>query len=333
MPRRAPSAFTLIELLVVIAIIAILIGLTIPAVQKVRAAAARAKCQNHLKQLALGATNYENSHRMLPPGYDRPSAPGGRWTSLFVELLPFIEQENLYRTWDFSDPANNHLTGSSSRAATIIPIYVCPMDQIDRNPRDRGFGMFAAMTSYGGNGGTVTLLPANAPRDGLFHETVNGSKRTRFEEIRDGASNTIMFGERYHQDGNWDTWLTAPFNPAPNPALLPMTAYGIWAPVGPHAIAEITLGGSMSINYGHPTRYIPPPPPPPPAPPPPPPPVPWPGFEQYYINRLMAYGSGHTGGANFAFADGSVRFLSNSVPFQTLRALSTREGFDVATLD
>jgi len=326
MSSRSRPAFTLIELLVVIAIIAVLIGLILPAVQKVRAAAARAKCLNNLKQLALASHNYESSQRCLPPGYDRPSAQGGRWSTLFIELLPFIEQENLYRQWDFSNMTNNHATGPTSRAATLISIYVCPMDQIDRNPRDRGLGLWAAMTSYGGNGGTFTMLPATAPKDGLFHETVDGRKRIRVEEIRDGLSNTIMFGERFHQDGNWDTWLTAPFTPPPSPPMMPMTAYGIWAAVGPHAIAEVTMAGNVSINYAQPTRYIPPTPPPPPAPPPPPPPIPWPTFEPYYIARLMAYGSGHTGGANFALADGSVRFMSNSTPVSLLSALSTREG-------
>lgn len=327
MSSRSRQAFTLIELLVVIAIIAVLIGLILPAVQKVRAAAARAKCQNHLKQLALAASNFESAHRSLPPGYDRPTTSNGRWTSLFVELLPFIEQENLYRQWDFSNPVSNQ-TGLNSRAATVIAIYVCPVDRVDENPRNRGVGLFAGMTSYGGNGGSRTLLPADAPRDGLFHETFNGIKKTRFEEIRDGLSNTIMFGERFHQDGNWDTYLIAPFEPPPSPAMLPMTAYGAWAPLGPHAIAEITLGGSVGINYGHPDRYEPPPPPPPPPapPPPPPPPIPWPSWEKYYIAKLMAYGSGHTGGANFAFADGSVRFMSNSTPVVVLRGLSTREG-------
>ena len=96
--RSLRAAFTLIELLVVIAIIAILIGLLLPAVQKVREAASRMKCQSQLKQLALAAHNYHDTNERFPPGAQL-GAP--RFTTLFVELLPFIEQSPLYNQWDF----------------------------------------------------------------------------------------------------------------------------------------------------------------------------------------------------------------------------------------
>src|SRR5262249_44592127 len=119
MPRRA---FTLIELLVVIAIIAILIGLLLPAVQRVREAASRTKCQSQLKQIALAAHNYHDVNGRFPPGVEQGSATALRYSSLFVELLPYIEQDPLYKQWDFANAGAN----GAGRAATIIKTYTCP---------------------------------------------------------------------------------------------------------------------------------------------------------------------------------------------------------------
>src|SRR5262249_1370369 len=114
MPRfflsRRRRGFTLIELLVVIAILAVLVGLLLPAVQKVREAAARAQCLNNLKQIALAAHNYHGDHGQLPVGARLPVYVGDRptgGTNLWVELLPYVEQDNLSRKWDCSDNRNN----------------------------------------------------------------------------------------------------------------------------------------------------------------------------------------------------------------------------------
>lgn len=339
MPRR--RAFTLVELLVVIAIIGVLIGLILPAVQKVRATAARISCANNLRQLGLAALSYHFRARAFPPGVDRPivnpQAPP-RQASLFVYLLPDIEQDVVYQGWNFTTPAVDW-SGSPPLAATVIPILMCPADANVDNPQDRGNGQSAAMTSYGGNGGTRSMNPELATADGIFHETgqlsrpVPGQKPVRLTQITDGASNTILFGERYHRDGAWDSWLAAPITPPPSPPLLPIESYGVWAPVGPHAIADVTLSGFTNINFGTPVAWSPPPPVPPPGITPPPPPVPWPNFLPYYQLRLCAFGSGHRGGANFCLADGSVHFVNESIAFSVLQAYCTRAGEEVANWD
>ena len=168
--RRSPQkGFTLIELLVVIAIIAILIGLLLPAVQKVREAAARSKCQNNLKQIALGAHNYESANGVLPPGYLGPMAgrsTGGffdaQWFSSLVFILPYVEQENIYRqlvtSKDLKSIGNRpgaqawwNVNPDWSLAWSKISTFQCPSDDVDAatsttpNPSTGASGAIIAM--------------------------------------------------------------------------------------------------------------------------------------------------------------------------------------------
>ncbi|MFO0930863.1 MAG: DUF1559 domain-containing protein, partial [Gemmataceae bacterium] len=177
MKRR--QAFTLIELLVVIAIIAILIGLLLPAVQKVREAAARMQCSNNLKQLGIAAHAYHGDYGAFPPGVHQLSfaaAPKYRGVTLFVHLLPYLEQDNLARNWDRTDPLTNTTGGATSRTATVLKGLLCPSDTIGQNPIDGGSGRWYALTSYGGNGGTRSYDPQFASNDGLFFVTGPGSQ-------------------------------------------------------------------------------------------------------------------------------------------------------------
>jgi prepilin-type N-terminal cleavage/methylation domain-containing protein/prepilin-type processing-associated H-X9-DG protein len=328
-------AFTLIELLVVIAIIGVLIGLLLPAVQKVRAAAARIKCANNLKQIALGAHNYHGANEKFPPGLQLNGATG-RNTTVFVELLPYIEQQNLYQIWNFNNPAANQMPGASAPAATLIPIYICPADIIDQNPILTGGNLYTSLTSYGANGGTATMLYSQATADGVFCMTGSLSQpkanqpQCKIADILDGTSNTLLFGERYHKDGNWDSWLTAPFTPTPVPFMIPIETLGAWATSSPYGMEDVLLSGSYSINYSQPDAYFPPQNM---IPPMPPVPIPWPGFLPNYIARVSAYGSGHTGGANFAMADGSVHFIVQTISVQVLQGLSTRAGGEQVSVE
>src|SRR5262245_19762062 len=124
-PVELRRAFTLIELLVVIAVIAVLIGLLLPAVQKVREAAARAKCQNNLKQIGLALHNYENSYNRFPPNGVYPiGATASDSYSALARLLPFIEQTSLYQLIDLNEAANVQNNVTSQR----IPTYLCPSE-------------------------------------------------------------------------------------------------------------------------------------------------------------------------------------------------------------
>jgi prepilin-type N-terminal cleavage/methylation domain-containing protein len=188
MPRRCSHrAFTLIELLVVIAIIAILIGLLLPAVQKVREAAARAKCQNNLKQIGLASHNYESANGVFPPAGTYPvNATSADSYSVHARILPYVEQSSLYQLVDLNASAISQPNVTGQR----IPIYVCPSELNDvlRSGTPPRYP-----SSYAANVGLWFILDprTGASGDGAFPM----NKGKRMSDFPDGTSNTIGFAE------------------------------------------------------------------------------------------------------------------------------------------
>ena len=246
MPRRR-TAFTLIELLVVIAIIAILIGLLLPAVQKVREAASRAKCTNNLKQLALGTHGYHDVNKTFPKGY----YTGGNAYGWAVFILPYIEQQNLFTQINpkMTSPGNTYPANPAPATPTYykdpLPSFLCPSD--DSRTTNPHYGDYSK-SNY-------------PPTQDLFPN--NGGTEKSIADITDGTSNTLMIGERSLRYNRAALWIGRNSSDA---AGFGRAGWPINTPIG------------ADENC-----------------------------------KRHAYGSVHTGGSNFAFADGSVGFLSASL--------------------
>ncbi len=275
-PKRR-RGFTLIELLVVIAIIAILIGLLLPAVQKVRESANRTKCQNNLKQLALGMHLYQDSHKKLPAGYLTSAngavapSPGWSWATL---ILPYIEQGNLYtqlnvpsavalNTVPLPTPLNSgpNTTALVTACSTRLSLYRCPSDILPDVNTAPSWATDFATNNYVCN------------KEVLGPGRTNGNNvpdALSIDTIRDGASNTILLGER---DGIFN--------------------------VGAMYVRSETTTASFEVRPGYGVN-------------PRPNPITNPPFNTGNNERL-AYSSGHTGGVLFAMGDGRVIFVTDSI--------------------
>jgi prepilin-type N-terminal cleavage/methylation domain-containing protein/prepilin-type processing-associated H-X9-DG protein len=319
--RTNSHGFSLVELLVSIAIVGMLVALLLPAVQSARAASRRMTCLNNFRQLALAAHQYHLTHNNFPSGLEQKQAqwaPRYRGTSLFAFLLPHLEKRNLLRNWDYDSPLMNTAGGDGALAAVVVSVFLCPSDTMLQNPivvADRHYGM----TSYGGNGGTRSYDPSGATLDGIFHTTGPASEPepnqcpVNLAMISDGASQTILFGERSHSDPNLETFAKVYWAES-------LKYLGRWAAIGGRKrIGDVTLSGLVPINYqtefdyaSHQRAN--------------PPLANRLDFEEYEDRRKCAFGSSHTGGANFALADGSARFIEGSLPHSILTALCTRDG-------
>ena len=318
-PPRA-HGFTLIELLVVIAIIAVLVAILLPAVQQAREAARRSQCSNNLKQIALAVHNYESTAGCLPPGQIRvnySAMPKVRGWSMFVQLLPHLDQGALYNQWDFADPLANADATPEGRTAKRIAVLLCPSDVIPQNPVPSS-SRYYGVTSYGGNGGSQTHPPASISGDGVFGPSGPATPTypvVRLGDITDGTTNTLLLGERNHIDPNYDTYV------APGWALEPMGQWGWWAPSGGmYGLSDVTLSTLGPINFRIPYNYA----------------NKGSLSQTDFTNTLDAqrvgsYGSQHVGIAQIALADGSVRAVNENVSMTVFRAIGTRSGREVVS--
>ena len=317
--RRA--AFTLIELLVVIAIIAVLIGLLLPAVQKVREAAARMSCQNNLKQLGLAMHGYHDANNKLPPGGGNDEPPFGTsaagtnsyGSSWKVYILPHVEQDNIHRQWRFTNKSGtDNPTNMALTHNLTIKVYRCPSSPLpERYTVSNNAGALQMFTSYTGVSGSSIDAGAYDTMSGRISNggMLFGLSKVTLLSVTDGTSNTALVAEQS------DHLRDAANQPVPGAA-------GAITTQGPAGWTRGTFLGSYSGNCTT-TRWD----------------INRRGLgntgsngtdDQFGLN--VPWSSGHSGGCNVVLADGSVRFLSASTPLLQLQWMSSRAGGEVLNL-
>ena len=300
---RAPQreAFTLVEVLVVIGIISVLIALALPALQRARESARRIACVSRLKQLAIAFHNYHDVHRCLPPGSQvadfriQPYSKSFGWT---IMLLPQMDQQVIYNRFDFDGDAQS--VAHRPLTMTIVSSFVCPSDakggELVMGSVGGSSGLLAP-NNYFGVSGTNALYFARSAAEcldwdtqGLFPAIQNGvlfgNSSTRLSDITDGASNTLLIGERGIEDG---------FGRWGGPGEFYQCPWGLADVVLPGTLRNRDFVGGIRIRDGS-------------------------------LHDRYSWWTFHSGGANFGCADGSVQFRSTHLDAAVLSAMSTRAG-------
>ena len=305
---KAPrTAFTLIELLVVIAIIAILVGLLLPAIQKVRESSARTSCQNNVKQLALAIHAFHESNGTFPRNGDRNvKSSGACCTSTswgwHGQVLPFLDQSNLFT----QAGVNTSAVYPNVAAETVVKTFLCPSDNAlqwrNKRANPTVVGPNPGPTNYKGIGGSNWAwgdFPNAGPTGNSDVFYVNGTGQTdgiffradiqfkiRLTDISDGTSSTTMIGEDVPQYSGWCSWAYANHTTG---------------------TAAIPLNTNMDGKYGIANNE-----------------------DGTWVNTY-GFRSRHTGGGIFALADGSVRFIRQTIPIALYRNLATVAGGETIT--
>jgi prepilin-type N-terminal cleavage/methylation domain-containing protein len=295
--RRGRRGFTLIELLVVIAIIAILVGLLLPATQKVRDASTRTKCMNNMKQIMLAMHLYHDVNGCLPPGipvafYTGASGYQGYDRSCWTRfILPYIEQDNLLKQYMASWGSGSYSTFLPG-ANTPVTLFMCPADPL--NPKTAQQGFHGNYVMCAGNGYFTPGGANGTALNGVFY----AASKTRLSDITDGTSNTLCGSELIlSADVNGAHDIRGRYQNAIHCGTTFSTLYPPNSPIGdnpegycqPIPMAPCTAAPSTSNCYTLARSY-------------------------------------HTGGVTTSLADGSVKFVSNAVTPQVWLDLGTRGG-------
>ena len=313
-PARAVPrlGFTLVELLVVIAIIAILIGLLLPAVQKVRQAADRASCGNNLHQLAIAMLAYHDTAKQFPVGqynYLESNTPSNWIRACWVHfLLPYIEQNNLYQVYNATAGTSGYVLNAPGKDA-VIRTLICPSDgnspktkTIDTNGTSAGTQMQGMHVNYvgcAGNGWSISGTNYGGFGAGGSANVLTGmfyvQSQTKLGGITDGTSNTMMLSEILVVPDDGANDLRGRYNNS-------WTGNNLFTTVYPPNTTVPDVQHYQGVN----TVFAP--------------------TTRSGTNNNMSARSNHTNGVNAVFADGSVRFVPNSINLAIYQAVSTIAG-------